>query len=92
MGTQLCGRVKRNRAVAVAPENQAGSIQMATQRAAQTGHILMPRAEQPKQVQDRSRRAEVVAIRPQELQSIAALRTRHAAQAHHLHPLREPRL
>ncbi len=77
-------------AIAVAPEDEAGSSEGTLERAAQTGHIVMPGLEQAKQMQDGSGGAEIVAVGLETIGRVPALGAGHAAQADHLQPLGQP--
>lgn len=90
MGAEFASGMNWNGAVAVAPEDEAGSEEFAAHGAAQTGHVLVPGSEQTKQMEDGSGRAEVVAIRLETLRGVRTLRAGHAAKSYHLDPLGEP--
>ena len=89
-GTQFGGGVERNGAVAVSPEDEAGRAEGTTEGAAEAGHVLVPGAEQAKEMVDGSGSAEVVAIGLEAGRGVAALGTGHATEPDHLKPLGEP--
>jgi len=90
MGSQFGSGVDGDGAVAVAPEDEAGRFEGALQRAAETGHVVVPGLEQAQKMQDGAGGAEVVAIGLEALGRVPALGAGHAAEADHLQPLGEP--
>jgi hypothetical protein len=90
VAAELGRGVDGNRTVAISPEHEAGSFEVAAQGSAQFGHVVMPGLEEAEQVVDGAGGAEVVAIGLEALGSVPALWAGHAAEADHLKPLRQP--
>jgi hypothetical protein len=84
VAAELRSGVDRYGTVAVAPEDEAGSLEVTAERAAQVRHIVVPGLEQAQQVEDGSGGAEVVAVGLEALGRVPALGARHAAEANHL--------
>lgn len=76
--------MERDGAVAVAPDDKAGRVERAAQGATQTGHVLVPGAEQTEQVRHGARGAEIVAVGLEALWCVPALWASHATEAYHL--------
>ena len=84
-------QVERDGAVAVSPDEFDGGGERRAQELAQGAHVTVPAGEQTQQMLDGSGGAEVLAVGFEAFGAVPALRTGHAAQGHHLHPLRVPR-
>ena len=91
MLAELVGGVERDGAVAVSPDEFDGGGERRAQELAQGAHVTVPAGEQTQQMLDGSGGAEVLAVGFEAFGAVPALRTGHAAQGHHLHPLRVPR-
>ena len=90
MAAQLGCGVDGDGAVAVAPENEGGGIEVVAEGAAQIGHVVMPSLEETQQVGHGAGGAEVIAVGLEALGRVPALGTGHAAEADHLHPFGKP--
>ncbi len=91
MRPQLTRTLYRDSLVRIAPQHQRRQGHRLTQQLAQFRHVRMPRPQQPQQMRNRPRSAQIIAIRLQPRRRVPALRSCHPPQADHLHPLRIPR-
>jgi len=90
VAAELGRGVEGDGAVAVAPEDEGGGIEVVAEGATEAGHVIVPGLEQAQEVEDGAGGTEVVAVRLEALGGVPALGARLAAEADHLQPLGQP--